>query len=186
MDSTGSLSGRSRHGRNLRLAALLAAVAALTAACGDSSPSAGAAPTPPAGCTAITSPKVLGAQHIQVGAKATYNTSPPTSGNHYPSPAPAGGYKDPIPNEVQVHNLEHGHIMVQHRGLTGDQIDALELVVTKDAKMVVMAPYPDMDAAVAFTSWGKLQTCSAWSDSIPELATYFIRQNRDHAPESIP
>ena len=157
----------------------------LLGACGDSGTSAGPAPSVPAGCTQIESPKVLGAGHIMVGTQATYNTTPPSSGKHYPSPAPVGLYTAPIQDERQVHNLEHGHVMVQYRGISKDQIDQLEELVKKDPKKVVLAPYPDMNAAVALTAWGKIQTCDAWTDAVPILATYFIRANRDNAPESI-
>lgn len=186
MTSTGSLSGRAGHGRNLRFAAVLAVLAALVAACGDSGAGAGPAPSLPTECTPVRSPNILPASHIPAGQAASYNTNPPSSGNHYQQWAKAGGYSEPIKNETQVHNLEHGHVMVQYRGLSGDQIDELEKVVVADPEMVLMAPYPDMEPAVAFTSWGKIQTCDAWSDAIPALARYFIRQNRDHAPESIP
>jgi hypothetical protein len=186
MASTGSLSGRSRRGRNLRLATLVAALAALVAACGggDSNVDAGPAPSLPTGCTPIQSPKILEASHIPTGQTATYNTTPPSSGNHYASPARAGGYTEPIKNETQVHNLEHGHVMIQYRGITTDQINELADLLRKDPQQVVFAPYPDMEPALAFTSWGKIQTCDAWSDSIPALVTYFIRANRDNAPES--
>ncbi|MGH2728892.1 MAG: DUF3105 domain-containing protein, partial [Actinomycetota bacterium] len=164
---------------------LVATLPLLFAACGDADTGAGPAPSLPPECTAIESPSLLGGSHIPVGSKGTYNTTPPTSGQHYPTPVQVGGYVEPIPNETQVHNLEHGHVMVQHKGLTSEQIDALEDLIKKDGRKVVMAPYPDMDAAVALTSWGKIQTCSAWSDAIPALVRYFIRANRDHAPESI-
>jgi hypothetical protein len=96
-----------------------------------------------------------------------------------------GGYTEPIPNERQVHNLEHGHVMVQYRGLSEARIDALQEVVLDTPQMVLLAPYPDMEPVVAFTSWGKIQTCDAWTDTVPDLARYFIDRNRDNAPESI-
>jgi hypothetical protein len=157
----------------------------LLGACGDSGTSAGPAPSLPAGCTPIRSPEVLPATHIPAGQTATYNTTPPSSGNHYAQWANVGGYTEPIKNETQVHNLEHGHVMIQYRGITTDQINGLGELIRKDPKKVLFAPYPDMEPALAFTSWGKIQTCDAWSDSIPALVQYFIRVNRDNAPESI-
>ncbi|MCI0347250.1 MAG: DUF3105 domain-containing protein [Chloroflexi bacterium] len=185
MVSTDSLSGRTPGGRKRRAWALLVAVTFVLVACGGGGSGPIAAPSLPGDCTAIQSPSLLRGQHIPVGAKGTYNTTPPSSGEHYATPAGVGGYVEPIPNEVQVHNLEHGHVMVQYKGLTSEQIDALEDVVKADARKVLMAPYPDMDAAVALTSWGKIQTCSAWSAGIPSVAQFFIDRNRDHAPESV-
>lgn len=185
MAFTGSLSGRARGCGKPRTAALLVALAGLVAACGGGGGEAGPAPSLPSGCTPIRSPEIQKATHIAAGATGSYNTTPPSSGEHYSSPARAGGYTEPIPDEVQVHNLEHGHVVVQYRDLAVDQIDQLEEVVLDDPKMILMAPYPDMDPVVAFTSWGKIQTCDVWTNGIPALLTYFILKNRDNAPESI-
>ena len=79
----------------------------------------------------IQSPELLPATHIPAGEKATYNTTPPSSGNHYARPAQVGGYTEPIKDETQVHNLEHGHVMIQYRGITTAQITELGEVVLK-------------------------------------------------------
>jgi hypothetical protein len=186
MTFTGSLSGRAPGRRKRRASAVAAGLGFLLAACGgDSGTPVGPAPSLPAECTPVASPKILGATHIPAGQEATYNTTPPTSGEHYGQWAQAGGYTEPIKDETQVHNLEHGHVMVQHNGLEASQLDALEELVRKDPKMILVAPYPDMEPVLALTSWGKIQTCSAWSDGIPALVEYFIKSNRDNAPESI-
>jgi hypothetical protein len=178
------LSGRLAVRRNLRVSALVVAFAAV-AACGGSDTDAGPAPSLPTACSPVRSPEILDATHIPDGQKATYNSTPPSSGKHYSRTARTGIYSDPIPNERQVHNLEHGHVMIQYRGLDIGQINELEKVVEADPEMIILAPYPAMDPAVAFTSWGKIQTCAAWSDGVPAVARYFIRVNRDHAPESV-
>ena len=49
----------------------------------------------------------------QIG-QFTYNTIPPTSGPHLGSLARWGVHDEPIPNELQVHNLEDGGVMVQY------------------------------------------------------------------------
>ena len=180
------LSGRFAGHRNLRFFALLVAVSSLVLAACDSGSDPVPQPTLPTDCTPIRSPDILDATHIPDGQKATYNTTPPSSGNHYARPVQVGGYTEPIPNERQVHNLEHGHVMVQYRDLSPAQIDELEELIRPDPEMIILAPYPDMDPVVAFTSWGKIQTCDAWSDSVPALAKYFIDRNRDNAPESVP
>ncbi|MGH2652341.1 MAG: DUF3105 domain-containing protein [Actinomycetota bacterium] len=142
-------------------------------------------PAVPASCTPIRSPQVIGKDHIEDGGKASYNSTPPTSGNHYRRPIAAGVYTEPVQNERQVHNLEHGHVLVQYRDLEAGQVAALEAIVRQDPRMMLMAPYPDMDPKVALTSWGKIQTCDAWSDQVSQLLRYFVHLNRDNAPESV-
>ena len=56
-----------------------------------------------------------GANHIPTGERVTYRTEPPNSGPHYAQWAPPGFYDRPLPDELLVHNLEHGHIIIHYR-----------------------------------------------------------------------
>ncbi len=47
-----------------------------------------------------------------------YRTSPPTSGPHSPRVVIPGIYRAPIPPELQVHILEHGHVLLQYAATT--------------------------------------------------------------------
>ena len=62
-----------------------------------------------------------GRQHVDKLAKGfKYNSFPPTSGKHNPQPAIWNLYTQPVRSYTQVHNLEHGGIIVQY----GDQVPA--------------------------------------------------------------
>ena len=70
-------------------------------------------------------------EHIASGAKhEAYTTSPATSGPHYAdstSPAPWGVYVQEVPEEVFVHNLEHGGVVITYSpDLPADQIKKLQ------------------------------------------------------------
>lgn len=95
-------------------------------------------------------------------------------------------YDTPIPNEAQVHNLEHGHIMVQYRDLPADEVAALAAIVTADAQMMVLAPYPSMKPRLALTAWGVHQACDGANAPALAAVRSFTREHRDKAPESIP
>ncbi len=99
-----------------------------------------------------------GRTHLSAGAKfSKYNSTPPTSGSHDPNPAPCGVSTEPIPNEVQVHDLEHGVVMVQYRpGLDQAQVQALTTLGRSYSSHVIVAPYPDLKTPVAVTAWTKL------------------------------
>src|SRR5579864_3213956 len=54
-----------------------------------------------------------GQQHIQPGAQhVAYNSNPPSSGPHYPSPTPWGIKDSEVVDETLVHNEEHGGVII--------------------------------------------------------------------------
>jgi len=122
------------------------------------------------GTTIGTQLPLLDPQHIPVGQPGSYNSVPPTSGQHWSQPgvAPAPwGIKDTnLPNEVTTHNLEHGGIVIAYNNLSSAETDQLKSTVRAlmngTYRKIVLEPYPALtDAKVALTSWGwllKLQT----------------------------
>jgi hypothetical protein len=118
----------------------------------------------PAGTTIGTQEPLLQPQHIDPPAKGSYNTVPPTSGQHYNQTgvAPASwGIKDStLPNEVTTHNLEHGGIVIAYANLTSAETDQLKSIVRAlmngTYRKIILEPYPLTNAKVALTSWGWL------------------------------
>jgi hypothetical protein len=88
----------------------------------------------------------------------TYNTTPPTSGPHLGSLARWGVHDDPIPNELQVHNLEDGGVMVQYDCADGcpDLVAQLGELVEHYDEGVILAPYPGMGTRIALTAWQRM------------------------------
>jgi hypothetical protein len=123
----------------------------------------------------------LGNQHIEPPQRATYNSTPPTSGPHYESIAPWGVHDTPIPNELQVHNLEDGGVMVQYNCPDGcpDLVQQLTGVVGRFSREVILAPYPDMEARIALTAWDRIDTMDEFDE---KRILKFIRayRGRDH------
>ena len=188
MTSTESLSRRVRGRRKRPVTAAFAVLGlAGMVGCGNGGDKGdpSAAP-PPKGCSEAANVVILGHNHIQPTAVATYNSTPPTSGDHYQVPAKVGIYADVIPNGVQVHNLEHGHVMIQYHDISKDQERQLEALVQADPRMVLLAPYPLQGARLAVTSWGAIQTCTEWSSGVVQMVRNFISAHRDHGRESIP
>jgi len=54
------------------------------------------------------------ATHVVDGTAVRYTTSPPASGNHWPTPERCGFYEDGLPDERVVHNMEHGNVVVSY------------------------------------------------------------------------
>lgn len=123
----------------------------------------------------------LGNQHIQPPQTAAYNSSPPTSGPHYTAIAAWGVHDEPIPSELQVHNLEDGGIMVQYSCPDGcpDLVERLRALVRRYPEQVILAPYPDMEARIALTAWSRIDTFEEFDE---KRILRFIRAYRglDH------
>lgn len=128
--------------------------------------------------------KILGFDHIEVGqAHPPYNSSPPTSGWHYEAPAPWGVSETPIVDEVQIHNLEHGGIMLQYN--CPEACPELVQQLTDAAsgyKHTVVAPYPNMDARIALTAWGWIDK---FNDFDQDRVLSFIKGHIDRGPEKV-
>ena len=132
-----------------------------------------------------------GQEHVAPGQPhVDYNSVPATSGPHFGQPlAPArwGVHTQHLPDEVLVHNLEHGYVNVHYRcpelcpQLVGQLSAIIEDTGAQGAK-VLLSPYLDMDAQVALTAWTFIETMDAFDE---ERVRAFIRaheSSRD-APE---
>jgi hypothetical protein len=116
----------------------------------------------------------LGNAHIaqdQV-VNAIYNTTPPTSGPHYGALAEWGVYREPIPYQVLLHNLEDGGVVIYYQCPGGCDALVEQLTTIVDAYLgrnlrVVLAPnvpgwsngvtgHTDMEAAIAVTAWNRI------------------------------
>jgi Protein of unknown function (DUF3105) len=126
----------------------------------------------------------LGNQHLASGETphVLYNTRPPTSGPHLASIARWGIHTQPIPDELQVHNLEDGGVLVQYNCRDCDALIArLEAIVSRYSDKVILAPYPKMDTRIALTAWGRIDT---FDDIDEPRIERFIQAYRgiDHHP----
>ena len=123
----------------------------------------------------------LGNEHIQPPSKARYNSYPPTSGPHYNGIAPWGIHNTPIPNELQVHNLEDGGVMVQYSCPEGcnNLVTQLTNLVERYDHDVILAPYPDMESRIALTAWNRLETLDEFDEDriIKFIKTYRGQDN---------
>jgi hypothetical protein len=103
-------------------------------------------------------------EHIQniTDPHPTYTSNPPTSGFHYVSPANGGVYTQPLPDEVTVHNLEHGFVIVHYRQdadpATVTQLTTLTRSLQQQNSCIILEPRPvdKLDVPIALTAWNWL------------------------------
>lgn len=86
-----------------------------------------------------------------------YGTVPPTSGPHSSRILSPGVYEEPVAEELQVHFLEHGHVLVQYAPATpAGEVAVLERLARRYPRDIAVAPYPALDRGVAVTAWQRV------------------------------
>ena len=146
-----------------------------------------------AGCTAIEEPaEAESAVHVPDGTPVDYATSPPTSGDHYATPADASFYPpqglDQIPPEQFVHNLEHGQIVFWYSPDAPDEIvndieDYIDKQSGSQGQALLATPYEDIESprTFAMTGWGAMQSCTRFSESVVNA---FREEYQGRGPEN--
>ena len=129
-------------------------------------------------------------QHVAQGTVVQYRNRPPSSGDHYDTPAGYGFFQREIPTGNWVHDLEHGGIVVLYRPDLCDQACQTQLQDTYNSapssqlfpgtRKMLVGPYQDMDHAVAVVAWGWIDEMDAF-DKDRILA--FYRAHVDKGPE---
>ncbi|OGF52682.1 MAG: hypothetical protein A2Z21_03670 [Candidatus Fraserbacteria bacterium RBG_16_55_9] len=133
-----------------------------------------------------------------------FNSSPPTSGCHSQSKVAYGVHDEPIPAELQVHNLEHGAVIIQYRpsGIIGvgdalaQDLDAFvnrlrnsnlrycRLIAAPHAFPFSFPNRPEEETSpkvIALTAWGRIDVLDTYDEArIKKFIDAFINQG----PES--
>jgi hypothetical protein len=101
----------------------------------------------------------------------TYAQNPPVGGDHSPQFLTCGVYTTPVPNELAVHDLEHGAVWITYQpNLPADQVaiiqaDALAPPVVRGTRFVTVSPYPGLPSPVVASAWGTQLKLTSASDS---------------------
>ncbi len=178
----------------LLTALFLTALAAIACGSGsdDEQATAGPRATPVIG--AVQTNPNNGGQHVATGIRVSgYTEVPATSGPHWidsdtpanvPAPARWGIYDFALPDEVLVHNLEHGGVGIHYDCPDGcaDLVAQLEGLVPANPSQYIVSPYSGMFSRIVITAWRH----SLYLNEFDEAAiANFIRNNQDNAPESV-
>jgi hypothetical protein len=186
--------------RRLVPAFLLVSLVAVTAACGsDDDEAAGSSPQGDGGRARSTSGGELigpadegveGVQAYRVDSNdhtedpLDYELSPPVGGDHFPVPATCGFYDADTapPDELVVHDLEHGAIWVAYDpGLDAAQLATLRDLVAQQAK-VTATPVDDLGSPVVLSAWARQLPLDTVDD--PRVAQFIeTYRNSANAPE---
>lgn len=128
----------------------------------------------------------LGRQHIARGeAHPAYNSNPPTSGWHYGDGVAGAGIKNkPVSDELVLHSMEHGAVVVWYKDdSTENDIKLIKKAFNSASGKKIMLPRKDLEVPIALTSWNYLLKLEKIDEAkIKE----FIETNNDRAPEKAP
>jgi Protein of unknown function (DUF3105) len=134
-----------------------------------------------AGCTFVARPADAAQQHMSSpNQHVTYETFPPSSGIHNPSPAIWGNYRLPVDPRQAVHNLEHGGIVIWYGpGIAAKDRDALDRFYDEDENGVIISPLRDPFPGVSYPkhqSLGSKIALTVWTapESGTERGTVYI------------
>jgi hypothetical protein len=138
----------------------------------------------------------MGARHVSEGQPLVIPHSPPSSGTHYPTPLPAGIYRQEANPGYWIHSLEHGYVVVLvHCDADCDAIfDQLQTLYTTrlgpsafgNVKFIATTysqPFTNGEAQVAVVAWDYELLLPAFdADRIVGFYDRFV----DQGPEQIP
>lgn len=129
--------------------------------------------------------------HITRPTVATdYNSNPPTSGKHWSdagAPTSAGVHEEEFPDEVLVHNLEHGEVWISYHPRIPEEVKAELRGISGDFSKVVLTPRAKNDTDIALAAWGRLDAFNLDGPILDRKRVEdFIKRWRNKGPELIP
>jgi hypothetical protein len=127
----------------------------------------------------------MGNEHLAPGEEPPlYNSNPPTSGKHNQRwVTPLQVYNQKLPDDMLIHNLEHGHVWLSYRDANDSEaIAVLTTLQRKFPDRVLVTLRPENPSRVAAAAWTRLLALDELDAE--QLEAFIIRHN-DNAPESI-
>lgn len=113
-----------------------------------------------------------------------YNSNPPTSGWHSSDWEKDWGIQaDHVKEEYQIHNLEHGGIIVHYdpAAITNlAELESLFIELKKNHKKMLLMPNPNLGTIYALTAWTRLDTFDQYD---AERIKNFTEAFYDKGPE---
>jgi Protein of unknown function (DUF3105) len=136
-----------------------------------------------AGCTFNHYPQQP-RNHVPLNYKFHYNSFPATSGPHYFQWVIWGMYTEPVRQIQQIHNLEHGGIVIQYgTKVPRSDVEKITSFYRSDDNAMLVAPFPKLGNKIAIEAWTYLSTCTRFNQ---KAFTKFRDGLRYHGPEHYP
>jgi hypothetical protein len=120
--------------------------------------------------------------HVPLNYKFHWNSFPPTSGPHYQQWVIWGIYTEPVRQIQQIHNLEHGGMVIQYGSqVPPSDVEKITSFYRSDDTAMLVAPFPKLGNKIAVEAWTYLSKCTHFDQN---AFTKFRSALRYHGPES--
>ncbi|MDP3900963.1 MAG: DUF3105 domain-containing protein [bacterium] len=127
-----------------------------------------------------------GAAHVDQGTQVSYNSNPPTSGNHWPTPLKEGLYDEEKPDEAIIHSLEHGRVWVSYNPrVSQDVVEQLKNVL-KNQPLAILTPRSANASDIALAAWDRLDTFDVGDALDTQRIIDFVSRYKNTGPERVP
>jgi len=128
--------------------------------------------------------------HLPVGSTIAYPSYPPTSGQHAASSTTWGLHTEPVTDEIAVHNLEHGGVVVSHNNIPAADLSKLQALLTTyprdqygEVKLVIR-PYDRIaPGSIVLTAWNWIDELTAYDEA---RVRAFMGAHLNKCCESVP
>lgn len=127
-----------------------------------------------------------GQSHVSEGTRVTYQSNPPTSGNHWGTPLKEGIYEEEKPDEAVVHSMEHGRVWISYKPSISDELKNELVDLLKNKSAIILTPREANDTDIALAAWGRLDTFNVEENLDTKRILDFIKTYLHQGPEFIP
>ena len=111
-------------------------------------------------------------QHVPVGQSIAYPSYPPTSGQHAESATTWGLHTEPVTDELAVHNLEHGGLVISHNNIPADDLSKITALLRSyprdqygEVKLVIR-PYDKIaPGTIVLTAWNWIDELTVYDEA---------------------
>lgn len=126
-----------------------------------------------------------GRDHIAPGQPhPAYNSNPPTSGWHFGTTAAWGFHNTELPDELIIHNLEHGGIWISFKDAADSEVvDGLVALTREFRTKVIVTHRPRNDSRIALVAWARVMKLDRFDRG---AIVNFINRYKNKGPEFVP
>lgn len=126
---------------------------------------------------------IEGRDHVSLSTDVTYQTNPPTSGDHFAQAKTWGISGKEINDLTVIHALEHGGIWITYKDVDNQTINELKDIARANKASIILSPRSaNDDPGIVVVSWGKMMKLDILDKA---LIQKYIDTYKNQSPENL-